>query len=700
VNEYLEEDTAGVATTVTANLTNLTFFNNTAKNAHGGGLYLYITDSTGSTTDATAVLTSLTVNQNTAGTDSGGMYVNSALKGVVQVTNSIFDGNTVTANGYNGPVNVTMTNTNTALTDNGYNLVGLADTMFFLKQGNGNIRDDKPGLAAALAANGAPAGYPLTLALQKTSPGYESGNQNMVGFYSDVDERGFSRQAGKVSIGAEDPDAQSPQEEQAAMSLNSSVNPALVGQPVTFTATVSGGAVTPTGIVTFLDGNTVLDTVTLDSNGNAAFTTSTLALGVHDITANYGGDSNYSSSSGSLTQIISQETGSSSVSLSSSLNPAAPIQAVTFTANVSGDSGTPTGTVTFMADNDVLGTSPLDGSGNATITTSTLPLGSHTITALYNGDANYGSSSASLTQAIALTQTTTYLTSDPNPSQPGDTVTFTATVSANNGSGTPTGTVTFLNGTTVMDTSMLSVVNGQAQATFATSFGTGIYPITAIYSGDSTFAASGASGTQTVGSPDQSTVTALVLNSSSFPSQPGQAVTFTATLAWSGPTTPTGTVTFLDGTTVLGTAPVDANGNAAFTISTLAPGDHAITAIYSGDGTYAGSAASLTQSVVAGGAILTLAASANPSLSGQPVTFTATMEWDGLVTPTGTVTFYDGQTPLGTAELTVVNGQVQATFTTSALGLGSHTILAIYSGDSTYADCGASMEETITSGIQ
>ncbi|HEY7157688.1 MAG TPA: Ig-like domain-containing protein, partial [Gemmataceae bacterium] len=74
--------------------------------------------------------------------------------------------------------------------------------------------------------------------------------------------------------------------------------------------------------------------------------------------------------------------------------------------------------------------------------------------------------------------------------------------------------------------------------------------------------------------------------------------------------------------------------------------------------------------------------------------------WDGPVTPTGTVTFYDGQTPLGTAELTVVNGQVQATFTTSALGLGSHTILAIYSGDSTYADSGASMGETIYSGIQ
>jgi hypothetical protein len=82
------------------------------------------------------------------------------------------------------------------------------------------------------------------------------------------------------------------------------------------------------------------------------------------------------------------------------------------------------------------------------------------------------------------------------------------------------------------------------------------------------------------------------------------------------------------------------------------------------------------------------------------VTFTATIEWDGPVTPTGTVTFYDGQTLLGTAELTVVNGQVQATFTTSALDLGSHTILAIYSGDSTYADCGASMEETIYSGIQ
>ncbi|HEY7158725.1 MAG TPA: Ig-like domain-containing protein, partial [Gemmataceae bacterium] len=134
----------------------------------------------------------------------------------------------------------------------------------------------------------------------------------------------------------------------------------------------------------------------------------------------------------------------------------------------------------------------------------------------------------------------------------------------------------------------------------------------------------------------------------------------------------------------------------AFTTSTLSTGDHVITAVYSGDGTYSGSAFSAIQSVVQSGPTMTVTASANPSPLGQPVTFTATLDWSGPTTPTGTVDLYDGTTWLGTAELTVVNGQALATFTTSSLGLGAHTIMAIYSGDSTYADCGASLEERIT----
>jgi hypothetical protein len=471
----------------------------------------------------------------------------------------------------------------------------------------------------------------------------------------------------------------------------------LAGQPVTLTAEVTGDAGTPIGSVTFEDGNTVLGTVELDENGFAYFTTSSLPSGSNAITAAYSGDDNSAGSSAALTQVISQEA-SDYVSLSSSANPATLNQAVTFTATVSGGSGTPTGSVTFMDGDAVLGTSSLDSNGNATFITSALALGSHAITAVYSGDATYGSNSNALQQTVNQGGTSTSLASSANPAQPGQQVTFTATVIPEGSTNAPTGSVTFLDGTTTLGTGTLALVSGQYQATFSTStLASGSHTITAVYGGDSTFAASSGSTSETVGQPSGAD-NATSLTSSVNASVSGQSVTFTATVGgMSG--TPTGTVTFLEGTTTLGTATLDANGNAAFTTSALPLGYNDIIAVYSGDSTYASSAATLTQTVNPGGTSTSLSSSANPSPLGQPVTFTVTIMsmGMGLPTPTGFVSFYDGTTLIGIGDLSVVNGQVQATFTTAALGLGAHNIIADYSGDNTFADSSASLQETINS---
>jgi hypothetical protein len=96
-----------------------------------------------------------------------------------------------------------------------------------------------------------------------------------------------------------------------AVTLASSANPAVTGQSVTFTATVSvvaPGAGTPTGTVTFKDGNVVLGTVAVLADGTAPLTTSFAATGGHAITAVYNGDPNFTGSSQALTEQVNAAT--------------------------------------------------------------------------------------------------------------------------------------------------------------------------------------------------------------------------------------------------------------------------------------------------------------------------------------------------------------------------------------------------------
>jgi hypothetical protein len=179
--------------------------------------------------------------------------------------------------------------------------------------------------------------------------------------------------------------------------------------------------------------------------------------------------------------------------------------------------------------------------------------------------------------------------------------------------------------------------------------------------------------------------TSTTLASSLNPSGSGQLVKFTATVtAVSG--TVTGSVNFMDGATVLGTTSV-AGGLATFSTSTLAAGGHLITASFRGSTYFQASASSgLVQVVTATGTKTKIASSLDPSNSGETVTFTATVtataKANGATTPTGTVTFMDGATTLGTVTL---NNSNQATFATSTLAAGTHSITTVYSGDSNFS---------------
>jgi hypothetical protein len=179
--------------------------------------------------------------------------------------------------------------------------------------------------------------------------------------------------------------------------LVSSSNPSNGGQAVTFTASVTGSGGTPTGTVSFYDGTTRIGMGTLNGSGVATFITASLSGGGHTMTATYSGDSNFSSStSTAFTQTVTNLT-ASATALLSSLNPATSGQSVTFTATVSSYGSlttTPTGSVTFYDSTASLGMMALNGSGVATLATSSLSVASHTITATYGGDTNYSPSSS------------------------------------------------------------------------------------------------------------------------------------------------------------------------------------------------------------------------------------------------------------------------------------------------------------------
>jgi subtilisin family serine protease len=183
--------------------------------------------------------------------------------------------------------------------------------------------------------------------------------------------------------------------------------------------------------------------------------------------------------------------------------------------------------------------------------------------------------------------------------------------------------------------------------------------------------------------PRDPTTTALVVAPEA--STYGETVTFTATVS---PSAATGTVTFSDGTVTLGTAALNAGGVATYSVSGLPAGGHTITAAYSGDGSYQPSSGTASCTVERAGSATTLGSSPNPSIEGQTVTFTAE------VTPsaaTGTVTFLDGSTTLGTSAL---NAGV-ATYSTSGLSAGDHEITAAYDGGGNYTASSDTVSQTV-----
>ena len=468
------------------------------------------------------------------------------------------------------------------------------------------------------------------------------------------------------------------------VTLAGPASPVNAGVPVTLTGTISSNGVTPTDSLTLLDGTTAIATQNAPASGSFSFPASTLSIGTHTLTVSYAGDANNSSATSNVFVITVQQA-STSTTLTSSINPQIVGQPVTFTAGTSSAGPNLMGSITFMDNGASIGSVNLNAAGAAVFTTSSLPVGTNTVTAVYSGDANHVASTSTPVSEQIVQIAGVSLTSSVNPSVAGQDVVFTMKVSGNNGV-VPTGTVTFTDGSTALGTATL---DGTGAGSFQSAvLAVGTHNIKASYGGDKNYAAASATLVQTV----QNASTQISVAASANPAIYGTPLSLTATIMSNG-ISATGSVTFTDGSASIGSAVLNANGVATLTISTLAPGPHSIIANYAGDGKAAASVSSPLALVVKETTNVALASNANPALTLAPIVLTAAVSNSGIGQPTGTVTFNDGSTLLGTA---TVNSSGVATLNIPSLAAGTHTITASYAGDGdNFSSASASLAQIV-----
>lgn len=465
------------------------------------------------------------------------------------------------------------------------------------------------------------------------------------------------------------------------ISISATPTPALLGQTVTLTSTVAQTAASvPSGSITFMSGSTSLGQASLDSAGTATLTLSSLPAGTYAVVGSYSGDSHYGSGKSAVASL--QVLSSTNVNLTATPNPVTAGQALNLVATLSTGGASPTsGTVNFLNGSTVMGSASLNASGVATLSTSSLPAGTYSLVAQYAGSASFVASTSaavSVTVNASTATSTTTLVATPNPVVAGQALNLMATVSVT-GTTPASGTVHFLNGSTVLGSASISA-SGVATLSTA-SLPAGTYSLSAQYAGNSSYLASTSPAVSvTVNGSTASTSTSLVATPN--PVVAGQVLSMVATVNVTGTTPASGTVRFMNGSTELGSATLNALGVATLSTASLPVGTYSLVAQYVGNSSFVPStspAVSVTVNTSAAAATISLAATPNPVVVGAALTLVATVSTTGATAATGSVSFMNGSTPLGSANL---NSSGIATLTTASLPAGTYSLVAQYPGNS------------------
>ena len=369
---------------------------------------------------------------------------------------------------------------------------------------------------------------------------------------------------------------------------------------------LSGGAV-PTGTIQFYDQTSQQNAgspVTLASDGTATYTEpAQFTIGGHNIEAIYSGDSTYASATSQPVTFNIQPSATSLVIAPSTTTPAAGA-AITVTGTVTASNpgnSPPTGILTVNLDGVPQGTAKFSTTSNVTTASfnMTAPTsGSHMLQGIYAGDTNYNqSTSPSVTISVAKQATTVSITATPSKLTSATPETFTATIAPTASTTTTysiTGTVSFYDqGSTLLGTA--TVINNIATLSGISTLSPAVsHSITAVYSGDTTWASSTSSPLVLEAILQPVTVT---LTSTSAVLSPGQAANLTATVtpvtvpATGVEQNPSGHIFFYAGTQLIGestlTASIADTSVASLNVPTLPGGSYNLTAVYSGDSIYA-----------------------------------------------------------------------------------------------------------------
>jgi hypothetical protein len=471
-------------------------------------------------------------------------------------------------------------------------------------------------------------------------------------------------------------------------------SPVIVGNSIPLSATVSASATTsktPIGSVNFNDGTTTVVMNSPLNSSDVATGSTTLAVGLHSITAIYSGDTNFVTST-SVPVSVTVSAATTNLTVTSSNTTPAFGQPITLTATVVA-SGTPLvagGTVTFTYGSKILGSGTLNGAGVATATTSAtaLPVGTDSITATYAATTNFLTSFNSTSVTVSALATSVAVTATPATSSYGQSVSIAATVMATGSTQIPSGTVNFTSGGQTLGSAML---NGSGTATISTAaLQGGMDTITATYLGVSSYLTSAGTASETVNPLPTSVVVVASPTSTTY----GQPVTLMSTVTATGSTVvPSGTVTFTSGALTLGSSPLVA-GIAALTTPLLPAGMDAITATFVANNDFtASTSTSAGVTVVSTGTTMVLTASNLLPPVGTSIVLSVKVTDSGSQIPAGTVTFASGGTTLGSGVLDVTGS---LSITTTTLPVGADIVTATYAGTTNFVAATASVTVNVT----